>query len=85
MEPGKGANGFTLFTLHLIRLMVRGHLSPDAVHIGFCCVWGFFPLWQPYIHICLKKQSKCQAALNTSDTPEAKVVSSLSNNREPEA
>lgn len=83
MEPRKGANDFTLFTLHLIWLMVRGNLSPDAIHIGFCCV-RFFPPRQSHIHICLKKQSKCQAALNTSSTLEAKAVSSLSNNREPE-
>lgn len=45
-------------------------------------VCGFSPPRQSHIHICLKKQSKCQAAFNTSSTPEAKAVPSLSNNRE---
>lgn len=79
MEPRKVANGFTLFTLHMVWLIGRGNISPSVIRFPFCCVW-FFPR-QSHIHIRLKKQSKCQATPNTSSTPQVKVVSFPSNIR----
>ena len=56
MEPRKVANYFTLFTLHMIWLMVRGNISPNVIFFRFCCVW-FFPR-QSHIHIRLRKHSQ---------------------------
>lgn len=81
MEPRKVANSFTLFTLHTIWLMVRGHISLGVVRLRFYCVW-FFPQAVTHTYSSQKTQSKCQAAPNTSSTPEVKAVSSLSDNRE---
>lgn len=56
MEPRKVANYFTLFTLHMIWLMVRGNISPNVIFFRFCCVW-FFPR-QSHIHIRHRKHSQ---------------------------